>query len=211
MTRLVGPDHVARKKHVLQAAGKASGHELASKGKTAPVHRRQVIEREPAQLLNLTGLGPHLTTTDCPGEDCEQERATVGKSYHAANLDIEPGLLAHLADRGFLQRFAWACHAARQCPQPQPVRLFHQENTTVLDKEDEGGEIGRPRWCPDDHAPRLTMGGARRGRYRVPRLTTPRRRRTTSRADQAAWLSASDSGWVALATCTFVRLMRVMG
>jgi hypothetical protein len=146
---------VARKKQILQTASQASGRELASKGKTAPVHRRQFIEREPAQFLNLIRFWLHLPTKDCPGEDRKQERAAVGKGDHAAQLDIKPGLLAHLAYRSGLQRFARVYHAAGQCPQLEPVRLFHQQHTIALDEEDERGKMGRPRWCSDYHPPGL--------------------------------------------------------
>jgi hypothetical protein len=160
VTALTGPGHVARDKHVLQAASQASGGKLAGKGETAPVHRRQVTGREPAQLLNLTGLGPHVATTDCPGEDREQELAAVGNGNQAVKADIQPGLLARLAHRGFLQRLAGIRHPAGQCPQPQPVRLLHQQNATILNEQDERREVCRTRWYPVYHSSRPTMGRA---------------------------------------------------
>lgn len=167
MTHLAGPGHAARNKHVLQAASQASSGKLAGKGETAPVHRGQVIEREPAQLLNLTRLGPHLAATDCSGEDREQQMAAVGNSNQAAKADVQPGLLACLARRGFLQRFAGVRHPAGQCPQPRPVRLLHQQDTTALDEQDERREICATRWCPVYHPSRPTMGRAQPGRFRA--------------------------------------------
>jgi hypothetical protein len=73
---------------------------------------------------------------------------------HRRTLAYDAGTALEV-DRSGLQRFARVYHAARQCPQLEPVRLFHQQHTIALDEEGERGKMGRPRWCPDCHPPGL--------------------------------------------------------
>jgi len=63
-------------------------------------------------------------------------------------LDVEPGLLAHLANRGLIRQLVWVDVPARRKPLAE-LTVQEQQRPAMVDDERRGGEVARDRHSAD--------------------------------------------------------------